>query len=77
MTLVVCFITPVTEHFIGGGLIYNVQCVRAVRDFLLSLIKTAEKIMGTNGLLDSSTKVPKNQSKTVNSLMKNASMTVK
>lgn len=44
---------------------------------MLSLIKTVEMIMGTNVLLDSSTEVPKNQSKTVNSLMKYASMTMK
>lgn len=41
------------------------------------VIRTVEMIMGANGLLDSSTKVPKNQRKPINSLMKYASMTVK
>lgn len=49
--------------------------IRVVRVLLLSVIRTVEMIMWTNGLLDSSTKVPKNQRKTVNSLMKYASMT--
>lgn len=49
--------------------------MRVVRLFLLSVIITGEMIMGANGLLDGSTKVPKNQRKTVNLLMKYASMT--
>lgn len=43
----------------------------------VSVIRTVEMVMGANGSLDSCWNLPKNQRKTVNSLMKYASMTAK
>lgn len=44
---------------------------------MLSLIRTVETVMGANGLLDSSIEPPENHRKTLDSLMKHASVTVR
>lgn len=63
------FLSYFFKFHTGGGPSHYLPYIRVVRVFLLSVISTVEMIMGANGLLDSSTKVPKNQRKTVNSLM--------